>query len=86
MYTYLAYPNTIISHVESTMSTPTRGGGRHVVANDGSSATYEDSLVTVMRRKAAPNLDSTGTAKSIKSFLPFTTIVNSTKLGFILAS
>jgi hypothetical protein len=57
-----------------------RRSTRHVVADDGSSTTDEDSLEKAMRRKAAMNLDFTGMSSKSSSFISLSTPVISSKL------
>jgi hypothetical protein len=54
-----------------------------VVAEDGSSATDEDTMKKAMQRKAALNLDFTGMNSKSSSFISLSTPVISSKLNAV---
>jgi hypothetical protein len=56
---------------------------RHSVAEDGSTATDEDTLLRAMRRKAVKNLDFYGTNASSSSFISLSTPILSSKLSSV---
>jgi hypothetical protein len=58
---------------QQSSTTPVGAGLAIRWGEDGTSATYDDSLAKVMHRKATVNFDSPGTFKSAKSFLSFST-------------
>jgi hypothetical protein len=54
-----------------------------VIAEDGSSATDEDTMLKAMRRKAAMNLDFSGMCSKSSSFISLPTPVLSSKLNAV---
>jgi hypothetical protein len=60
-----------------------RRSARHVVAEDGSTATDEDTMKKVMRRKATMNLDYSGMSSKPSSFISLSTPILSSKLNAV---
>jgi hypothetical protein len=78
-----AHPGSAPMGMSRTVLEPPRSSARHGAAVDGSMATDEDTLTKAMRRKAASNLDTPGTIKSSKSFLPFSSHQIASKLNSV---
>jgi hypothetical protein len=77
-------PSPVVTPLRQPLhATPSRRSMRQVTATDGALASDEDSLSRAMRRKAASNLDSTGSEPSSKSFLNFSTQSISAKLNSV---